>query len=566
MTWSISPSLGAITGTGLYTAPAAIASAQTVTVTATSVVEPTKSASASISLLAPVSVSAAPAAASLSPSQSQQFTASVTGGSGNTAVTWSINPSVGTITSTGLYTAPSVIASAQTVTVTATSVADPTKSASASISLLAPVSVSATPATASLPASQSQQFTASVTGGSGNTAVTWSINPSVGTITSTGLYTAPAAIASAQTVTVTATSVADPTKSASGSVSLLAPVSVMATPATASLSASQSQQFTASVTGCSGNTAVTWSINSSVGTITSTGLYTAPATISAAQTVTVTATSVADSTKSASATISLQNGAVTRLQFKSGSVSPGTSVTVTLPNHTTARNELIVAVTDYYANAQDGASFAITDSYHNTWKQAVDYQPGSRLIVYYAENITGGANHQITVTATIGAYIIVTAVEYAGLATVNSLDVTATNRASGSTYTSTSATTTQASELLFGLHHVWNTSTAFTPASPWSQIETKPDGSGLHEQTTQDQVVSVVGSYASMGAEAPAADTQSVMVAFKAAGAADTIAPSAPGNLTAVASSSTAINLTWTASTDNVGVTGYKVYREAAAQ
>ena len=51
MTWSISPSVGAITSTGLYTAPAAIASAQTVTVTATSVADPTRSASASISLV-----------------------------------------------------------------------------------------------------------------------------------------------------------------------------------------------------------------------------------------------------------------------------------------------------------------------------------------------------------------------------------------------------------------------------------------------------------------------------------------------------------------------------------
>src|SRR5207302_10661628 len=42
---------------------------------------------------------------------------------------------------------------------------------------------------------------------------------------------------------------------------------------------------------------------------------------------------------------------------------------------------------------------------------------------------------------------------------------------------------------------------------------------------------------------------------------ADTIAPSAPSNLTATAPSGTQINLSWTASTDNVGVTGYRVER-----
>jgi len=41
----------------------------------------------------------------------------------------------------------------------------------------------------------------------------------------------------------------------------------------------------------------------------------------------------------------------------------------------------------------------------------------------------------------------------------------------------------------------------------------------------------------------------------------DTTAPSVPTNLNGSASSATQINLTWTASTDNVGVTGYRVYR-----
>ena len=41
----------------------------------------------------------------------------------------------------------------------------------------------------------------------------------------------------------------------------------------------------------------------------------------------------------------------------------------------------------------------------------------------------------------------------------------------------------------------------------------------------------------------------------------DTTAPTAPTNLAAVPASSTAINLSWTASTDNVGVTGYQIQR-----
>ena len=42
---------------------------------------------------------------------------------------------------------------------------------------------------------------------------------------------------------------------------------------------------------------------------------------------------------------------------------------------------------------------------------------------------------------------------------------------------------------------------------------------------------------------------------------ADTTAPTAPGSLTATAPTSTQVNLSWTAATDNVGVTGYRVER-----
>jgi chitodextrinase len=45
-------------------------------------------------------------------------------------------------------------------------------------------------------------------------------------------------------------------------------------------------------------------------------------------------------------------------------------------------------------------------------------------------------------------------------------------------------------------------------------------------------------------------------------GPTDSSPPTAPGNLSATASSATAIALSWQASTDNVGVTGYTVYRD----
>jgi len=288
VTWTATS--GTVTGGGLYTAPA---SAGTYTVTATSAADSTKSASAVVIVSQPTQllISVSPSTASLSPGGQKQFTASVSGSS-NTAVTWTT--SGGTVTSGGLYTAPSSVG---TYTITATSAADSTKSASGVVTVSQPaqVSVSISPTTASLSTGAQKQFTALVSG-STNTAVVWAA--SGGTITSGGLYTAPF---SAGIYTVTATSAADSSKSASGvvTVSQSTQVSISLSPSTVSLSTGEQEQFTANVSGTS-NTAVTWS--ASGGTVNNVGLYVAPST---AGTYTIKAVSAADPTKSASATASV---------------------------------------------------------------------------------------------------------------------------------------------------------------------------------------------------------------------------------------------------------------------
>jgi chitodextrinase len=55
-----------------------------------------------------------------------------------------------------------------------------------------------------------------------------------------------------------------------------------------------------------------------------------------------------------------------------------------------------------------------------------------------------------------------------------------------------------------------------------------------------------------------------VNATFRTLAGADTTPPSAPANLGASAVSASQVNLTWTASTDNVGVTGYRVFRGGA--
>jgi hypothetical protein len=180
-------------------------------------------------ILPGISVTVAPAVANLTTNQTQQFTATVNG-TANQAVSWSLTPNVGAISAAGVYTAPSAILSPQSITLRATSQADNTKSGTATINLTppgsaGPIAVTVSPLSATLLASQTQLFSASVSNTT-NQGVTWSLNPvGLGSISNGGLYTAPASIVSTQTVTVVATSVQDSSKSGQAIVTLTPPPS-----------------------------------------------------------------------------------------------------------------------------------------------------------------------------------------------------------------------------------------------------------------------------------------------------------------------------------------------------
>ena len=177
-------------------------------------------------------VTLAPDAASVDRLESVQFHAMVHN-SPNDAVTWSLSgtgcsgAACGTLSNTGLYTAPESVPSPATVTVTATSVADPFKSASATVTILdTAVIVTLIPETADIYVGESVLFRTSVQHLL-NHEVTWSLSgagcsgAACGTISEAGLYTAPSSVPSPPFVTVTATSVGDPSSSASATISVL---------------------------------------------------------------------------------------------------------------------------------------------------------------------------------------------------------------------------------------------------------------------------------------------------------------------------------------------------------
>jgi hypothetical protein len=131
---------------GTYTAPAAVPSPATVTVHATSnAATPAAVGSATVTVAnspppPPVGISISSTSASVRVKTTKQFTATVTNTT-NKSVTWKVNgvtggsSAFGTISTSGLYKAPSNVPSPATFSVTAISAADTSKSASASVTV-----------------------------------------------------------------------------------------------------------------------------------------------------------------------------------------------------------------------------------------------------------------------------------------------------------------------------------------------------------------------------------------------------------------------------------------------
>ncbi len=250
-----------------------------------------------------IGISIAPDRVTLAAGGQRQLTATVTGLAG-ARLDWSVaeGSGGGSVSGDGLYTAP---ASAGSYHVVANVAGHPEASATATVTITrGAASLVLSPTQASVPEGGTLAFTATVDGST--EAVTWSVveGASGGSIDATGRYTAPRA---AGTWHVVATSQADPSLTATSAITVtaipVAPVTVTITPATATVQAGSTVQFAVAPQG-STTPVVTWAVaeGASGGSVSSSGLYTAPLTAGVYHLV---VTSVADPSATATATVTV---------------------------------------------------------------------------------------------------------------------------------------------------------------------------------------------------------------------------------------------------------------------
>jgi phosphodiesterase/alkaline phosphatase D-like protein len=239
--------------------------------------------------------------------------------------------------------------------------------------------------------------------------------------------------------------------------------------------------------------------------------------------------------------------------------SSPTSVPVTYAQAQSAGNLNVVVVG---WNNSGGQTVTVTDSKGNTYVPAVGptvFGGFATQSIYYAANIAAAAAGTNTVTVTFSAaapFPDIRLAEYRGIATSNPVDGAVAAQGSSTTSSSGALVTTNGNDLLVAANLV-QTSTTAAGAGFTSRGITVPDGDIL-----EDQIVTTTGSYTATALIPSGGSWIMQLVAFKAAGSiVDTQPPTAPLNLVATPISQGQINLGWTAATDNVGVTGYRIER-----
>ena len=258
--------------------------------------------------------------------QTLQLAATITPSNASQAVTWrSSNTSVATVNSNGLVTAKAP----GTATITATTQDGTNLSTSCQVTVKTPsatgISLNKTSYTMSV--NTSFLLEATVTPSVASQTVTWtSSNTSVATVSSSGVVTGKAP----GTATITATTTDGTNLSASCQFTITQPATgVSLSQTTASIAVNQTLQLTAAVTPSNAtNKAVTWSSsNTSVATVSSTGLVTAKAVGSA----TITVTTADGSNKSATClvTVTAQQATGISLNKTSATINNGETLQLT---------------------------------------------------------------------------------------------------------------------------------------------------------------------------------------------------------------------------------------------
>jgi parallel beta-helix repeat protein len=239
-----------------------------------------------------------------------------------------------------------------------------------------------------------------------------------------------------------------------------------------------------------------------------------------------------------------------------------TTTTITLSRKVGAGDLLTGLFSEWDAAGQ----VQVSDNVNGPWTRArgITFSSGKGdvALYYLANTLASASGLTITVSASAPTYLSGAVGEYSGVAISSPLDQVAIRSGSGTSVDSGSTPAVAASELAFG---------AMTANSNPGTI-TAGSSAGLSFQmrsiytsiANADIVATNAGTQNARFTVANSVTWYAVVAVFKPVVTSnDGIPPSTPSGLTATGLTGS-VTLNWGASTDNVGVTGYTVYRGGA--
>ncbi len=215
---------------------------------------------------------------------------------------------------------------------------------------------------------------------------------------------------------------------------------------------------------------------------------------------------------------------------------------------------------EYNASGQ----VTVSDSVNGAWTRgpsALTFAGAGDIALYYLANSQAASGLTITVTAPAAAYIAGAVAEYSGVALSAPLDQMAVASGNSTAVDSGATAPVAAGDLVFGALDHRRVAGRRSPRAPATALPTPRAASADSGSAYAEDITSATaGPQNGTATLTTATDWYAVAAAFLPLppGA---VAPAAPTNVAAPTVTSSDVTLSWTASTDNVPVTGYTVYR-----
>ncbi len=243
-----------------------------------------------------------------------------------------------------------------------------------------------------------------------------------------------------------------------------------------------------------------------------------------------------------------------------------TSTTVTLAGPIPAGDLLVGWFGQYDSSGQVQVSDSVNGAWTRSSASTTFGNGGGDLAVYYLQNTKAAPNGlTVTISAANATYLQGALSAYSGVATSGALDQAVAAKGNSASVDSGATGAVGAGELVVGGIITGGSPGSVTPGSTQGQPFTMRAQTSSGSADLEDVLASTAGTQDARATFGTGTDWYAAAAVFHPYGGGDTQAPTVPTGLQATSVTSSSVGLSWNASTDNVGVTGYTVYRNGTA-